>query len=236
MVRFNREDNEQARHFFQAALRLDPTFSRPYAGLSFTHFQDAFQGWREREAAVEHAYRIASQGLMADDRDPAAHWALGRALWLQGRQDASLGELEEAVELSPNFALGHYMLAFVHSQSGDPQAAITESDHSRALSPFDPLLFAMFGTRAMALMRLGRNDEAAEWALKAAARPNAHVHIQGLAFVCLMLAGRGAEAQAFAAALQRAQPGYGVQDLLRAFRFDEVGEALVRKAGWPALG
>lgn len=230
MVRFNREDNEQARHFFQAALRLDPTFSRPYAGLSFTHFQDAFQGWRERGPAVEQAYRIASQGLMADDRDPAAHWALGRALWLQGRQDASLGELAQAVDLSPNFALGHYTLAFVHSQSGDPQAAIAESDHSRALSPFDPLLFAMFGTRAMALMRLGRHDEAAEWALKAAARPNAHVHIQGLAFVCLALAGRGAEARAMAAALQRVQPGYGVDDLLRAFRFGEDGEALVRKA------
>ena len=37
MVRFNREDNEQARHFFQAAVRLDPTFARPHAGLSFTH-------------------------------------------------------------------------------------------------------------------------------------------------------------------------------------------------------
>jgi TolB-like protein len=45
MFRFHREDNEQARQFFQAAVRLDPTFARPYAGLSFTHFQDAFLDW-----------------------------------------------------------------------------------------------------------------------------------------------------------------------------------------------
>lgn len=230
MVRFNREDNEQARHFFQTAVRLDPTFARPYAGLSFTHFQDAFLGWCERAPAVERAYRIASQGLMADDHDPTAHWALGRALWLKGRQDDSLGELSAAVELSPNFALGHYMLAFVHAQSGDPQAAIAESDHSRALSPFDPLLFAMLGARAMALMRLGRHDEAADWALKAAARPNAHVHILGIAMHCLALAGRVGEAKEFAAAIQRTQPGYAVDDFLTAFRFAGDGQALLREA------
>ena len=55
-----------------------------------------------------------------DDRDPAAHWAMGRALWLRGRQDESLQELEKAVDLSPNFALGHYTLGFVQSQAGDP--------------------------------------------------------------------------------------------------------------------
>ena len=93
---------------------------------------------------------------MVDDRDPAAHWAMGRALWLRGRHDQSLVELEQAVDLSPNFALGHYTLAFVHSQAGDPNAAIASSDHSRHLSPFDPLLFGMLGARAMALARLGR--------------------------------------------------------------------------------
>nr|MBA3590842.1 transcriptional regulator [Methylibium sp.] len=236
MVRFNREDNEQARHFFETAVRLDPTFARPYAGLSFTYFQNAFLGWSEREQAVEQAYRIASLGLMADDLDPAAHWALGRALWLRGRQDESLAELNTCVDLSPNFALGHYMLAFVHSQSGDPLVAIRESDHSRELSPFDPLLFGMLGARAMGLMRLGRHDEAADWAVKAAARPNAHVHILGIAMHCLVLAGRESEARAFGAAIQRAQPGYGVEDYLAAFRYAADGEALVRAAAGRIAG
>jgi hypothetical protein len=31
---------------------------------------------------------------------------MGRALWLRGRQDEALGELEQAVARSPNFALG----------------------------------------------------------------------------------------------------------------------------------
>ena len=229
MYRFSKADNERARHFFATAVRLDPTFARAYAGLSFTHFQNAFQGWGKRQLAIDRAFEAAGQGLMADDRDPAAHWAMGRALWLRGQDDPSVVELERAIDLSPNFALGHYTLAFVNSQTGDANAAISSSDHSRRLSPFDPLLFGMLGARAMALVRLGRFEEAAEWAVKAASRPNAHPHILGIAAFSLALAGSLEQARAWAAALRRAHPGYGIADFLKAFRFDANGAALFRK-------
>jgi hypothetical protein len=83
MYRFTRTENEQARHFFEMALKLDPTFSRAYAGLSFTHWQSAFQHWGDR------------------------------------KEDNA-----RSVDLSPSFVLGHYSLAFVRSQSGDPLLAI----------------------------------------------------------------------------------------------------------------
>jgi TolB-like protein len=101
IYRFNKVDNDQARHFFEMAVRLDPTFARAYAGLSFTHFHNAFQGWAERDQEIDQAFEAAGQSLMADDRDPAAHWAMGRALWLRGQQDQSVIELETAVDLSP---------------------------------------------------------------------------------------------------------------------------------------
>ena len=229
MYRFNHADNERARHFFEMAVRLDPTFSRAYAGLSFTHFQNVFQGWAEREPEIERAYEAAGRSLMADDRDPAGHWAMGRALWLRGRHDESVAELERSVDLSPNFALGYYTLGFVGSQAGDALAAIAAADHSRRLSPFDPLLFGMLGARAMALVRLGRFQEAAEWAVKAAGRPNAHAHILAIAAYSLALAGSLDEARVHAAALRRKVPGYGVEDFLNAFRFDDHGAALFRK-------
>jgi DNA-binding SARP family transcriptional activator len=230
MYRFNRADNQRAQHFFETAVRLDPTFARAYAGLSFTHWQSAFQGWAKREPEIARAYEAAGQSLMADDRDPAAHWAMGRALWMRGHQDQSIVELEQAIELSPNFALGHYTLAFVHSQSGDAHAAIRSSDHSRHLSPYDPLLFAMLGARAMALVTLKRFDEAAEWAVKAAARPNAHAHILGIAAYSLALAGRLDEARAHLAAIHATVPRYGIKEFLGAFKFAPESEALFREA------
>jgi len=229
MYRFGKPDNDEAQHFFRTAVRLDPTFARAYAGLSFTHFQNAFQGWANREPEVDQAFATAGQSLMVDDRDPAAHWAMGRALWLRGRHDQSVIELERAIDLSPNFALGHYMLAFVHSQAGDPGAAISSADHSRHLSPFDPLLFGMLGARAMALVRLDRFDEAADWAVKAAARPNAHPHILAIAAFSLALAGSLDDARIYAAAIHRTLPRYRVDDFFRAFQFDAHGEALFRE-------
>lgn len=219
MYRFNKEDNARARQFFETAVRLDPTFARAYAGLSFTHWQNAFQGWSRRDTEAERAFEVAGQSLMVDDRDPAAHWAMGRALWLLGRHDQSVAELERAVDLSPNFAQGHYALAFVHAQGGDAQAAVRFSDHSRSLSPFDPMLFAMLGARAMALVRLGRFEEAADWAVRAAARPNAHAHITAICAHCLALTDRTEEARALVAAIHKQLPHYRVDDFLAAFRF-----------------
>ena len=42
MYRFSSDDNDRAAHFFRMSLRQDPTFARAHAGLSFTHFQNAF--------------------------------------------------------------------------------------------------------------------------------------------------------------------------------------------------
>ena len=97
MYRFNKADNERAQQFFETAVRLDPTFARAYAGLSFTHWQNAFQGWAQREPEIERAYEAAGQSLMVDDRDPAAHWAMGRALWL----------LRPAGPVDPRAGAGH---------------------------------------------------------------------------------------------------------------------------------
>ena len=229
MYRFNRDANVEAGRFFAMAVRLDPTFARAHAGLSFTHFQNAFQHWADRRHESDRAFATAADSLLADERDPAAHWAMGRALWLRDERDPALLELETAVGLSPNFALGHYTLAFIHSQSGDPEAAIGFADQSRRLSPFDPLLFGILGSRAMALARLGRHDEAADCAVKAAARPNAHVHIQAIAANCLALAGRLDEGRAFAARIHAAVPGYRFDDFAATFRFEPEAKTLFRE-------
>jgi DNA-binding SARP family transcriptional activator/Flp pilus assembly protein TadD len=231
MYRFNAADNDRAEHFFRMSAQLDPTFARAHAGLSFAYFQNAFlHRPAERLTHIAQAYEAAGQSLMADDRDPAAHWAMGRALWLRGDEAESLTELATCVDLSPNFALGHYTLGFVLCQSGDPQRAIDSVVHSRKLSPFDPLLFAMLGTHALANARLGKYEEAASWALKAVARPNAHTHIVAIAAHCLVLAGRLDEAKIYANRIRSAVPEYDINHFLAAFRLAPDAQSLFRRA------
>jgi TolB-like protein/DNA-binding winged helix-turn-helix (wHTH) protein len=219
MYRFTGPDNEEAQRYFRRAVTLDPTFSRAYAGLSFTHWENAFLFKpAERRAEADLAFDMASRSLLADRRDPAAHWAMGRALWLRAEDAASVGALNEAVALSPNFAMGHYTLGFVQAQTGDPQGAIEAADVARRLSPFDPMLYAMCAARAFALFRAERCDEAAEWALKAAEKPNAHVHVHALAALVLASAGQLEDAFREVGVVRRLQPTYSIDDFLSSFR------------------
>jgi DNA-binding SARP family transcriptional activator len=231
MYRFSGEDNSHAEQFFHSAIRLDPTFARAHAGLSFTHFQNAFLNLKhDADEQTELAFQAAGRSLMADDRDPAAHCAMGRAMWLRGNQEEALRELSRSVELSPNFSLGHYTTGFVQAQSGDPRAALEAIDFSRSLSPFDPMQFAMLATNALSHIRLGNYDEAASWALKAISRPNAHKHISSIAVHCLAAANRLDEARAIAALLRRNDSNYQIDRFLGSFRFDKDTADLFRRS------
>src|SRR5262245_31335095 len=219
MYRFTERDNDAAQRLFQRAIALDPTFSRAYAGLSFTHWQNAFTFKpTERQPETDRAFDAAGRGLQADPQDPAAHWAFGRALWLRKEEAASLNALNEAVTLSPSFAIAHYSRGFVESQTGDAAVAIHATDVARQLSPFDPMLYAMCCARAFALVRLGRYDEAAEWAIRAARKPNAHVQAHALSALILAVAGRLKDALREVEVVHRLRPTYTIDDFLASYR------------------
>ena len=222
MYRFTDPDNERARHYFERATKLDPTFSRAYAGLSFTHWQNAFHFKpADKQSEADRAFDAAGRSLLANHRDPAAHWAMGRALWLRGEDAASLRELKEAVALSPNFASGYYAMSFVQTQTGDAQAAIEAADITCDLSPFDPMLYAVCAARACALFRLGRYEEAADWALRSGRQPNAHAYARALSALILAAAGYLEEALSEMRLVHNLRPGLSVSNVLSSFRLLE---------------
>ena len=219
MYRFTGPDNERAQQYFARAIKLDPTFSRAYAGLSFTHWQNAFHFKpADRQSEADRAFDAAGRSLLADHRDPAAHWAMGRALWLRREDAASLRELEEAVALSPNFASGYYAMSFVQSQTGDAQAAIEATDITCDLSPFDPMMYAICAARACALFRLRRYEEAADWALKSGRQPNAHAYARAISALILAAAGHVEEALCEMRLVHNLRPGLSVDNVLSSFR------------------
>src|SRR3546814_18180374 len=87
----------------------------------------------------------------------------------------------------------------------------------------------MLGARAMALVLLKRFDEAADWGVKAATRPNAHAHILAIAAYCLALAGRRDEARSYMAVILKRVPGYHIDDFLTASKLAQAGAALFLK-------
>ena len=196
MYRFDRADNDARRTSSRWPCELDPTFARPMPGspspISRTRSRAA-----NARPEIGQAFETAGLGLMVDDRDPAAHWAMGRALWLRGQQDHSVAELETCGRPQPELRAWPLHPGFRPLPVGRPGSCDPCRRPVARTQPFDPMLFGMLGSRAMALIRLGRMEEAAEWALRAAARPNAHAHILAIAAHCLALAGRPREAGAW---------------------------------------
>jgi hypothetical protein len=78
----------------------------------------------------------------------------------------------------------------------------------------------------MSLVRLGEFDQAAEWAMKAAARPNAHQHIMAIAAMSLGLAGRIDEASVYKTKIRERVPNYRLADYLSSFRHSPDAVAL----------
>jgi DNA-binding SARP family transcriptional activator/TolB-like protein len=231
MHRFTSESNREAQQFFTRAIALDPTFSRSFAGMSFTHFQNAFHlHVRESEREMASAIETAEQALQADPSDPAAHCAIGRALWLAHAHDGAVGELNQSIRLSPNYAFAHYSLAFVQCQTGDPGCAIHAADIAAQLSPLDPMMFGTYRVRTFALLRLGKIQEAADCAALVGRHAGDHFHAHAVAALTLAAAGRIEEARAARQRISALRPDYNFRQFTEALHMLDDLTGIYQKA------
>lgn len=209
VFRFKPDEVARALPWFELSARLDGGFARARAAESFCHYYRAFTGGDPlHDPAAGEALRSAENAMAIDERDPAARWAYGRALWLHRDPAGARDHLLRAVALCPSFAHAHYMLEFLEANWGDPRRALDRGATAEMLSPLDPFLASIQVTRAIALARLGEWDEAADCALRAAAQPNVYPNLLCPAVLILAEAGRQEDAARLAAAVRRQDPGY----------------------------
>jgi Tfp pilus assembly protein PilF len=223
MFRFTAADNQAASKMFEIALSKEAGFARAHAGLSFTHFQNAFMRYcADGRAESASARRIAERAVELDARDPFVNFAMGRSLWLEGDVERSLGWLERATALSPNYAQGIYSQAWAHMVLCNGSEAQRRADQAISLSPLDPLHFAMLGTRAISHLLRGEDAEAARWGDRAARAPGAHELIAAVAIACHSLNGDRLKAQSWANNLKRRNPSLTRKDFFQSFPFRDA--------------
>ena len=218
MYRFNRSDNAAALEWFRRAVKLDPSFARAHAGLSFVHFQAAFLRHTDDLASeVAATHRHAALAVELDPIDPFVNFTMGRSFWLDGALENSLSWLERATSINPNYAQGHYARGWAESLAGRGLEGRERVDLAMRLSPLDPLYYAMLGTRALTHIALGEDVEAALWAERAARAPGAHVLIAMIAAAAHALAGNTALAEAWAADVRTRNATLSREDFFRSF-------------------
>jgi len=218
MYRFTSRDNARATGHFRQALALDPHFARAHAGLSFARFQDAFTFYGDdRSAAMGEARVAAERAVELDPRDPFANFNLGRYHWLDHDLDAGRSHLERAVALNPNYAQGLYSLAFTNAVSGRAPEALDDVETPLRLSPLDPLLYGMLGTRALSHLHEADTARAAYWADRAARAPAAHFLIGMIAVATSAIHGDEAKARSWAEIVKARRPDATRDQFLRSF-------------------
>ncbi len=195
LYKFEEGENEKAMAMFEKAIALEPSFARAHAALSFAHFKTAFMHYSsDRDHAADAARVAAERSIELDPMDPFANFSMGRSLWLVGDLDGAKSWLHRSTTLSPNFAQGIYARAWTETVSGSSDTGRRLSDEARSLSPLDPMLYAMLGTRALSHAIDGRYDEAADWGARAANAPGAHDLIAMIAIFTNELAGNHKDA------------------------------------------
>jgi TolB-like protein len=223
MFHFNQRNNQLAEQLFARAVALDPGFARAHAGLSFTHFQNAFLGFSTNFAGETRLARVhAVKCMELDPLDPFVNLAMGRVEWLSGNVEGSLPWMERSIALSPNYAFAIYNSALVGTFLGDGANNEGKVAKAIALSPIDPLNYAMLATRALTHSVRGNYETAAEWADRAVRSPNAHVQIYAIAAFANELAGKRRKAEDYVAHIRRAHPDYTRADFLRSFPFRDA--------------
>jgi adenylate cyclase len=133
------EENRKARDSFERAIALDPEFALAYAMLGWTHAFDAMNGWAEsRQTALERAKESASQAIKLDDSMPVAYFVRGLAYRELGDPMHAQVEAQKAIELDPNYASAHVLLATLLYFNGKARDGLHLIKRAMALNPHHP--------------------------------------------------------------------------------------------------
>ncbi len=166
-------DTDEAERLFLCVIDRDPRFAAAHAALSYLLFDRVALGWTNADdGALERALSVGQRAVSLDDKDPFAHFALGRAHTLLGHFEHAIAELQNALDLNPNLALAYYGLGHALAWAGRGREALTPLYRAMRQSPHDPLKFAFENMAGYAHLLLGEYDDAIGMLQGAARHPN----------------------------------------------------------------
>ncbi|TCM77864.1 tetratricopeptide repeat protein [Rhizobium sp. BK068] len=222
LYRFTLDELKTAKALFEQAIGIDPTFAQAQARLAYVHIQLGWYGpLDERAERICEAIDLAERAIGLDQKEPAAHLALGRALALDGATEAGIAHLRNALQLDQSFAQAHFALGQVLCYVERPAEGIAEIKEAFRLSPRDPHLWTFHNILAIANYQLGDMAEAAKAARASLRSPNATFWPAIVLVATLGRQGEIDEAREAISRLHRFRPGMSCADARREFYFGD---------------
>jgi adenylate cyclase len=232
-----REGLAEAIRLADRALELDPQFGMAAALASISHLNNVTWGYAaDPQCERKEAVRLLRLALSVDDSDPETlAWACVTSAFMVGDCESEIEIADRAVALNPNSFQAWHSRGWVYRVAGLPEEAIRSFERAIRMSPVDHQLHQLFAGMSMALIELGRFDEAIV-AAKRAQRQNPSYPTP---YRCLASAfahvGRDAEAREAATRLVEVDPAFTISTFIA--RGGQSNAKLLieglRKAGLP---
>ena len=127
---------KEARRLYEAAIALDPKYSRAYALLAVNYNVEWERDLDASDKLLETALNLAKRAVELDENDSVCHNALG--LVHLHRRSFALAEhhYQRALELNPNRAVLLASAGYFYNCIGQPEKAIILYREARLLDPF----------------------------------------------------------------------------------------------------
>ena len=124
-----------AREMFEQVIAMDPEFAGGYAGLAWMLAFGVMFGHGDAGEAAARAEALARKAVAVDDSFGLSHTALGLALLVQGRHDAAIAAVDDAVARQPNDADAHNFRGIILALAGCAQEGIAPTERAHRLNP-----------------------------------------------------------------------------------------------------
>jgi adenylate cyclase len=207
-----REGNAEAIRLAHRALELDPQFATVAALAGVCHMQNVLWGYAiDPQFDRKEAIRLSRLALSIDDSDAdILAWASLSSAFMVADCESEIEMVDRAVALNPNSFNAWHCRGWVHRNAGLPEEAIRSFERAFRRSPLDPRLQFTFAGIGMALIELGRFDEA----IAAGKKALRHNPFFSSTYRCLASAfahlGRDAEARETAMRLVELDPAFTI--------------------------
>ena len=207
-----REGNAEAIRLAHRALVLDPRFATVAALAGVCHMQNILWGYAiDPQLDRREAIRLSRLALSLDDSDAdALAWASLISTFMVADRDSEIEMADRAVALNPNSFNTWHCRGWVYRNAGLWEEAIRSFDRAFRRSPLDPRLQFTFTGMGMALVELGRFEEA----VVAGKKAQRHNPLFSSTYRCLASAfahlGRDAEASEAKTRMAELDPSFTI--------------------------
>jgi adenylate cyclase len=192
------------------AIAIAPGYGRAHSLLAWALLRRSVWTGDLRKDVPEVSAETQT-ALALDDRDPWPHLAQGNLFNRLHRFEEAVRSLRGALELNPNFALAHALLALSLAFQGVHQEAVESAEHALRLSPRDRPV-GLYASFAMAIghFTAGRYPECATWARNAIEKSPGHIAGHYMLTAALAMEGDLVAATEARGTLLRLRPEYSL--------------------------